>query len=765
MADVEARIAEVTEDASLRAVHYTRLGDALSSTNSVAARNAYKKALDLQPDSLAAIRGLSAVGSALGEPQTMVEAYRREARWRRDDRAAADLYVQASTVLARLGSVDEAIADAERALGQCPDHAAAAEQLRYLLLRKGAIDRLVELLSQAAHMAKDAERKVWLWRNVGAIHADRRNDLGAAINAVKRALDAQPKDLKAILQMADLHERDNQHREAADLLNRSIQIDPANVDAHKRLARIYTEFIRDHERAYASLGTVLAADAQDRDALRMLFVLHLDGGDREKARAVSQQLLEAAGDDDEMRAWALVEIGRSELKAGDLEQAAEALHHAVVLTGISGKAVQAYRKLLGSKEPWTRYVDALRQYIKRAERKHIDPTELAQVFLEIASTEHRHLDRADAAFQTLEQGISRCGDQPALSLQRAEMLINLGRHGEAVTAFQTIVAHDPLVSEAWRALARALQHQARKAEASVAVGPLLMLGVASDVERNLAAERGLRPGTARPGSFGPSTLRTLSAGNGEDEERVAGVFGAVADGLSKAFPPQLDLYGVRKSDRIKPRTGHPMRQEVDRISAAFGLEDVELYVHAGMGGDVAVELADPPALMVPTYLSEVPDAQRVFLVGRGLAAIASGLHPAFRLNATDVGLVLAAAVRRLVPSFEDGNHDHDRLVLLTDKLSPSWFGRGRVDEVVQRYYAEPVDALKWAPTVAYTVTRAAALLAGDLESVVAAMRLAGTIPGELEGVEMVRQTPVLLDLLRFWVSDQASEVRRVAGII
>ena len=39
-----------------------------------------------------------------------------------------------------------------------------------------------------------------------------------------------------------------------------------------------------------------------------------------------------------------------------------------------------------------------------------------------------------------------------------------------------------------------------------------------------------------------------------DEERLAELYSVHSDGISKAFPAGYELYGVRKGDRIKPRT-------------------------------------------------------------------------------------------------------------------------------------------------------------------------------------------------------------------
>jgi tetratricopeptide (TPR) repeat protein len=755
LADVDGRYTDALADPSLLSYHFTRMGESLLATNPAATLKAYRTALSHSPDNLTAIRGLANVGSMLGDAATMVDSYRREAEFTRDDHAAADLYVQGAAVLARLGDRAGAIGDAERALARAPDHELAAQWLTALMIRGLQIDVLVERLSQAAHQARDPQRRVALWRQVGELHADHRRDLGAAQAAVRRALACNDKDVETLLQLAALCRRDAQHEEAAQLLTRAVGLDDSVTDAHLELARIYTDHLENPAKARQAVDRVLRDRPDDREALRMLLKLHLAAGDRDKARKASARLLEAAGDDGDMRTWALVEIARVELGAGDSEAAAAALHDAVVIKGSEGDAAKLYRRLAGDKVPWDRYAAALRSHLdahgKRAP---------AKAFLELARVQHRRLGRSADAQRTLEEGLTATGNAAEIALERAELLAAVGRAPDATAAFLNLIGRLPFQAEAWRGLTQVQQQQGRPAEAALAAGALALLGVATDVERNLAAERSVRPGNARPGAMGRALLRGISAGNGEEDERVASVFAAVADGLAKAFPVAFEQYGVRKGDRIKARAGHPLRNEVDRLATAFGIEEVDLYI-TSVPGDVAVELAQPPALMVPGYVAELSEAQRVFLLARPLAAIAAGTHPAFKLGPEEVALVLAATVRRVVPSFEDGQHDHERLVVLQDKLSPSWFSRGRVDEVVHRYYAEPVDAARWATTVPLTATRAAALIAGDLEGCLTALRRAGVVRPDTP----LTESPLLVDLMRFWMSEPALEARRLAGLL
>jgi len=84
---------------------------------------------------------------------------------------------------------------------------------------------------------------------------------------------------------------------------------------------------------------------------------------------------------------------------------------------------------------------------------------------------------------------------------------------------------------------------------------------------------------------------------------------------------------------------------------------------------------------------------------------------------------------------------------------------------VQHFYAEPVDIAVWAPTAIWTASRAAALLAGDLESCLTALRTVGHLNVGVHGADLAKKSPLVADLLRFWMSEPSLEVRRHAGIV
>ncbi|HHH11767.1 MAG TPA: tetratricopeptide repeat protein, partial [Sorangium sp.] len=476
-AEVNARLSGLTQNTALRAEYLMAYGEALRATDPATALSVFKRAEALAPDSLRAIRGALAASMSMGDAASMVAAYQSEAVWTRSDTLAADLLVQSAAVLARLGDQDAAVEAVTRALARCPDHAAAADMLSVLLTRLGRIELLVGQLSRAAHAAKKSVRKVALWQQVAALQADGVSDVGAAIRSVQRALEAKPDHHDSLMLLAGLYTRDSQYDEAAAAYHKLVAVDDDAVAAHLALGRIYTKHRPDAAQAHTSLQRVLRHDENNREALALTLQLHLDKGDRTAAAAAAERLLEAAGDDRIIAAWALVEIGKLELKANDAEAAANALLAAVEVEGLGGSAARLYRRMVEkgrdakTKPPWERYLQALRDYLVAVAA----PVQsLPPVYLEMARVQHSQLDAAADAFLTLQEGLARCQGEPLLRLARAKLLETTGRVEDALMAFRALASDHPDVAAAWRGLARLLQEHGRPAEASMAAGVLVV---------------------------------------------------------------------------------------------------------------------------------------------------------------------------------------------------------------------------------------------------------------------------------------------------
>jgi hypothetical protein len=317
-------------------------------------------------------------------------------------------------------------------------------------------------------------------------------------------------------------------------------------------------------------------------------------------------------------------------------------------------------------------------------------------------------------------------------------------------------------------LARTLQEYGRPSEASAAAAPLLVLGAATDVERNLAMQRKTRPGWVRPGSCAPVSLHTITAASIKDESLISNMLGAMVEGLGKLYPPQLERFGLSTRDRMSDRAEHPLRALCDRLMQAFAVERCDLYVyHPRYGTDVIVELSQPPALLVPAFLAELTEAEQVFMMTRGMAAISLNLHPALRLSVEELQQLLIAGARSAEATFGTGWFDERLIVDLHKRLNKalSWRNRRTLEEAAAVYTAGPdVDVAAWGPTLPKTLTRTAAVVAGDLPACLDVIRRADPKLASLDANGLIQGSELVADLLRFWMSDRAMEFRRLVGL-
>ncbi|MBI4705909.1 MAG: tetratricopeptide repeat protein, partial [Deltaproteobacteria bacterium] len=775
LADVDARIAQSGLDATMVAVHQTRLGESLELVGAPAALGAYRAALAGEPASLAAIRGLARVAERMGDAAGMVEAASREASFVRDGKRAAELLLRAALLrLEHMGDQPGAMADAEHALERWPDGARVAELLGELLGAAGQTRRLVKCLSQAAAAAAEPARQAALWREVARLYADLEGDLPAAIAALVRVLGTQPDEIATLRYLAALYARDAQWENAVVQHERIAKVAPVKedkIEALLGLGRIFATRLGDTKRAQASLNALLRLEGGHREALGLLADVHEREGNSREAAKTARLLLEATAGPTS-RAAVLLRIGRLELQNADLRKAADALREAVAIQGPLGEAAEPYRDLLGKEESFERYVEALCAHRQLVGRGEVSDEDLPATFLELARVQHEVLGRGERAVAALREGFEQCR-QGSLQLDLALRLSALGRSEEALGEFQRLVAFDPAEPEAWRGMGRTLEEQGRASEAAVALAPLLVLGTATEAERALAQKRRLKPGWAHPRSFSAKSLHAVSAGKPWDEDSIAALLVALAEPLGKLNPSDLERHVVSRN-RLAERAEHPVRELGERLAHALGLgaSDFDLYVYERAGseplrlGDVQVELRLPPALLVPSDIVATSEAQQVFALGRVLCAVARGVYPAVRLPPREVVKALRAAAALAAQALGQETRDEEIAELQRRLLkAASRRSRKAMEEAAARYalIAGSIDLDRWIQTVEPTLVRAAAVLAGDLPAAVELVRRDGF--SLLEGPQLVRGSATVADLLRFWASAPAMELRRQAGLV
>jgi hypothetical protein len=266
-----------------------------------------------------------------------------------------------------------------------------------------------------------------------------------------------------------------------------------------------------------------------------------------------------------------------------------------------------------------------------------------------------------------------------------------------------------------------------------------------------------------PGSFTHDVLEKLSAADRSDEKRIIALLAVLAEGIAKMFPIDYESYGVSARDRLGE---HPLRQQVLELAAAFGVTEIDVYLHRSPTTDVVAEVSQPPALMVPQHVADAKESERVFLLARPLSLVARGLHPALTLGARELGRLIAASMQSVAPGYGQERYGMEDLTQVNKRLMKALSRRARkaLEGVVQPFIEDPrVDVERWIASVPLSSTRVAAILANDLPA--AALAVKRTSGERADGAALVQRSALVADLLRLWPSELAFDVRRATGVL
>jgi hypothetical protein len=302
-------------------------------------------------------------------------------------------------------------------------------------------------------------------------------------------------------------------------------------------------------------------------------------------------------------------------------------------------------------------------------------------------------------------------------------------------------------------------------EAGLALAPLCVLGAASESDMRALTKMTPRPASAAPGSLAPEALRAY-CDRGPQAAVAEKLLFAINPSLSKLYLGDLQRFGVNPKEKITARSGNPLRAFVDRIAAIFGIPDYDLYVFRGAGTVASLEFGALPVLLIPATVLRLPEPQQAFVIARALANVQRGLQALSRFKPSELMLILAAAARTAAPNYGSNLADGAALDDLQRRIVKAMARKERQtlnDASAEYAQSAPVDFNAWYADNRIASTRAAALVAADLPSCVAVLRQEDQALLYLEGEDLVLNSDLISDLMRYWGSDPAVELRRRAG--
>jgi cellulose synthase operon protein C len=268
-------------------------------------------------------------------------------------------------------------------------------------------------------------------------------------------------------------------------------------------------------------------------------------------------------------------------------------------------------------------------------------------------------ERAEAARLALAIHRDRRGD-PAAAGQAAKVLLSLvPADAEALDLVASGVLPEPLASEllaigkadlagatsrdptdldALRRLSRIAERLGDVQLRQSTLGALVALGEAQDRTELVALER--RISSMPPARVPSDVLAELQ--DPDDRGPIAELLTLMAPYLAEAFGPPREAFEVSRRERVSPRPGTPLRDEIGAWVGAFGLQEFELYV-SPLASERLVVLGGEPLTIIAGASVTAPlgPFQRLMLA-RSLYAARRGLGPLLQLDAADVVALIGA---------------------------------------------------------------------------------------------------------------------------
>src|SRR4029079_17005009 len=226
-----------------------------------------------------------------------------------------------------------------------------------------------------------------------------------------------------------------------------------------------------------------------------------------------------AAETDEQRSEAHLQVAKLEARRGDHDAALGAFQQAVALSGLRGTAASEFKSYLmglaaekGSAQ-WELYSAALTEFIGS---QSIGAPGMGPVHLELARVLGDQLGDMNGALNVLRQGIAATEDNDLLRLEMAQRLRAAGQHERAANEYLLLLGQTPLQPVYWRELSQAYKELNRDEQSRLALGPLIALNQASQLEQATYGMRPPRPESAGAGTFEKTAFRAVEAHSPDD---------------------------------------------------------------------------------------------------------------------------------------------------------------------------------------------------------------------------------------------------------
>ena len=245
----------------------------------------------------------------------------------------------------------------------------------------------------------------------------------------------------------------------------------------------------------------------------------------------------------------------------------------------------------------------------------------------------------------------------------------------------------------------------------------------------------------------------------EDGGPIADLIRELGTTIAAAIGPSLEALGTHKKERVDPKAGHPIRNEIAAWAGALGIGELDVYVGGRNPHGVFGVATETPSLVVGSGVTAPLSPLHRQAVARELFALRRGTTVLGHREAPEVAALIVAACR--LGGVELNAPAFAMLAEFQRQLAKEM--PRRVKKVLPELAAQVrdygQDTLRFYRAATSSLDRMAALAAGDVSWVLApdaANR--GRAPASVEGQERARR------LLAFVLSPTYLALRDALGM-
>jgi tetratricopeptide (TPR) repeat protein len=288
-----------------------------------------------------------------------------------------------------------------------------------------------------------------------------------------------------------------------------------------------------------------------------------------------------------------------------------------------------------------------------------------------------------------------------------------------------------------------------------ALGVLVSLG-AADARSEQSVVKLARSQAPRI-AMSAQTMRELLAPG--DQGPVADLFVLLGSTLGEALGPTLQSCGVGRRDKVDPRSGLALRNEIASWAGAFGVREFDLYIGGSDPVGVQGVAGDPPSLVVGAGINAPIAPMPRARIARELLSLVRGTTVLrSRDDVTIAAIVVVACKLSGVPI------QHPPYAVLGEVergIGKAIARRTRklLGEPCRAIVSAGVDARAWSRRALASQDRAGVVASGDPSVVLLdALGAAGVTGAEISGSARAQE------LFRYVLSPPYLEVRRLLGL-